>query len=343
MKKKVSQFELVISKITSHFWWNLPLDKNQKEKIKTFVFTHFRFIFNNTAFYRNWKSGRFLFDIKTDNQEDNSINDFKFKLKKLYNCPPVHAEPINSFAVVIHVFYLEIFDEILSKIDSDVFCNLKFYVSSPETFSEVIQQRLNLLSINYEYYAIENRGRDILPFLKVMPKVIEDGFQIILKIHTKKSKQLKNGNTWRKDVYQKLLQKDAMTSILNMFNSNPEIGIVGPEGHIVPINLYYGSNSARLKATCQAFKTPIKQLSDMNFVAGSMFYARVQALIPLLNLGLQSDDFEPELGQLDGTMAHSIERAFAISAYTAGLKLVDTAYCQNVKKVFITKNHKFAR
>ena len=81
----------------------------------------------------------------------------------------------------------------------------------------------------------------------------------------------------------------------------------------------------------------------MNFVAGSMFYARVQALIPLLNLGLQSDDFEPELGQLDGTMAHSIERAFAISAYTAGLKLVDTAYCQNVKKVFITKNHKFAR
>ena len=134
-----------------------------------------------------------------------------------------------------------------------------------------------------------------------------------------------------------------MTTILNMFNYIPEIGIVGPEGHIVPMNLYYGANSARLKAICQAFKTPMEKLSDMNFVAGSMFYARVQALIPLLNLGLHSDDFEPELGQLDGTLAHSIERAFAISSYTAGLKLVDSAYIQNEGRMNITKDHKFAR
>ena len=72
-----------------------------------------------------------------------------------------------------------------------------------------------------------------------------------------------------------------------------------------------------------------------------MFYIRKQALFPLLNLNLKSIDFEEETGQLDGTLAHSVERAFAISTFASGFKLVDTSFDPEDPRTQITKDHPF--
>ena len=202
-----------------------------------------------------------------------------------------------------------------------------------------------LKDLPYEHYylPVENRGRDILPFLRIMPIVIEEGNHIILKIHTKHSGHLMKGISWRNDIYQKLLTVNAMRSILRIFNASSNIGIIGPVGHIVPLNLYYGENTEKLITISQALGIMPNQLYKINFVAGTMFYARVEALIPLINLNLQSENFEKELGQLDGTLAHCIERVFAISSVAAGLKIVDSEYCPEGKNIKITKDHKFTR
>ena len=56
-----------------------------------------------------------------------------------------------------------------------------------------------------------------------------------------------------------------------------------------------------------------------------MFWARLEALRPLLDAHLDDWEFEPEQGQVDGTLAHALERMFMLAADSAGYRAVTTA------------------
>ena len=60
----------------------------------------------------------------------------------------------------------------------------------------------------------------------------------------------------------------------------------------------------------------------IEFPAGSMFWFKPAALAPLLDSGLTFADFPEEHGQIDGTIAHAIERAFLFIVETAGFSWV---------------------
>ena len=115
--------------------------------------------------------------------------------------------------------------------------------------------------------------------------------------------------------------------IIQTFNDNPNVGIVGPEGHIVPMTTYWGSNQKRVLELAARLGVDSEKLMAAPFVAGTMFYGRISALKPMLNLAISDKDFEPESGQIDGTMAHAIERVFTISAIAANQKIVYTNWC----------------
>lgn len=231
------------------------------------------------------------------------------------------ANPRPGTAVVIHAYYLDVFEEILEHIRQIRHIPLKLYISTPVGQGEAIRNRLVNSNIDYCLHELPNHGRDILPFLKLLPQIVQDGFATLVKVHTKKSTHRQDGDSWRKDLYAKLLDQQALSEAMSSFASDPSLGILGPAGHVVPMSFYWGSNALAVeKLACRLGIRPA-ELSRASFVAGTMFFAKTNALLPLMNLALADEDFETEAGQVDGTFAHALERAIAISASAAGLKL----------------------
>lgn len=239
------------------------------------------------------------------------------------NIPNITQDAPKKMAIIIHAFYPDVFEEILKHI-AELDNKFKLFITVPFDREEAIQSLLNKSGQNYFLMRVENRGRDILPFLKIIPMVIEEGFNCYLKVHTKKSQHRKDGDIWRKDILKELVNSECIEAVLNCFKENLNIGMVGPTNHIVPMTTYLGSNKHRIENLSSRMGVPMDKAIKHPFVAGSMFFSKIQTILPLINLAIRPKDFEEELGQVDGTMAHAIERAFAISLLSSNMNLVTT-------------------
>jgi hypothetical protein len=228
-----------------------------------------------------------------------------------------------NLAVVVHVYYEDIWPEIAKRLRHWK-APFHLYVSVPNERSERLG---NLITADFPQAHITstpNRGRDIAPFLHQAQLAIADGAELICKIHTKKSSHRADGSEWRRDLYEKLLGDEGYPEkIIEAFSRNSALGIVAPEGHLIPATFYWGANADRVYVLLQQLGYPANP-DPMMFAAGTMFWIRSQALAPIFRLGFRSEDFEEELQQVDGTLAHAIERIFPIAAKMGGYRIADT-------------------
>lgn len=245
----------------------------------------------------------------------------------------------DALAIIIHVFYEDIYLDIMERLEGIKGVSFKLFVTTPREKSDDIDSILKSSGFEYHLLPVDNHGRDVLPFLKIIQRVVDEGYAYILKIHTKKSKHRGDGDIWRKDIYDKLLSKESMLKAIIGFKKDENLGLIGPAGHIVSMGFYWGSNKRMVESFATRMGQTVESIKSLNFVAGNMFFARVDALLPLLNLAMSEDDFEQEAGQVDGTLAHAIERLIPISAKAKSYELIDT----NMNRAFNeTKSYKFA-
>ncbi|HEX7802103.1 MAG TPA: glycoside hydrolase family 99-like domain-containing protein [Pseudoxanthomonas sp.] len=222
--------------------------------------------------------------------------------------------------VVIHAWHLDAFDEIVESLQSSG-TPWHLIVTTGAHIAEEIRQRLSEAAMPFELLVGENRGRDILPFLKIANRLIDEGVDVVLKLHTKRSTHLENGEQWRREMIRRLIGGDRARRISRAFGEQPGLGLVAPEEHVRALSAHVGGNAGTVRylATRLGLASPATEVGS--FVAGSMFWARLNALRPLLDAHLDESDFEDEEGQVDGTMAHAIERIFACVSADAGYRM----------------------
>jgi hypothetical protein len=92
-----------------------------------------------------------------------------------------------------------------------------------------------------------------------------------------------------------------------------------------PAGARFGTETNRAIAERLAPRLGLGPLPDhVDFPAGSMFWARPQALAPLFALGLGPADYPPEPLPQDGTILHALERLLPIVAQSRGYRTAVT-------------------
>ena len=225
-----------------------------------------------------------------------------------------------KIAVVFHLYNFDLADEFIYYF-KNIPVQYDLYIS---TTSIDIGKIKNLFSsklpdIKTVVVNLENRGRDIGPFLFILSEYLQK-YELVCKVHTKASNHDINLVGWRQYLLDNLLGNSLIINkIINEFTRNSQLGIVWPVTYpylsFLGIDKSWGSSMSFQQNFSYAKKYfPEIELGnsdeDISFPNGSMFWFRPGALNLLNKKGIKISNFEEENQQIDGTLAHTIERLF---------------------------------
>ena len=235
---------------------------------------------------------------------------------------PGGAVPIRKSRVLVvaHVYYPEVWDDIASRL-----------ARIPEPFDllvTLVDDRADWLVpriVGHFPYArvqtVPNRGRDLGPLVALANEGHFDGYEAILKVHTKRSPHRIDGDGWRIRLLDGLLPSPSEVGhVIELLSRDPSVGIIAPTGHVSGPD-HWGRNQPLVQAL--AARLPLAIDPDtLEFAAGSMFWCRPWVLQRLADLDLSVDDFPDEGGQTDATTAHAIERLLGLLVTASGQQIV---------------------
>ena len=220
-------------------------------------------------------------------------------------------------AVVIHLFYTESWELFVNRLKC-LDDNFDIFITMPKQNTDFIETIKNTFPDAY-IFIVPNRGRDVLPFVKVLPTIYSAGYQNILKIHTKKSTHRKDGDRWLSDMVDKLLPRNKnITNRILAKLDDTRTGIIGPQNHYISLlvnfrqNWHHSGDIISRIYTKKMSKQIRKEKNNYGFFAGTMFWARIDSLVPIIDENFNVNNFEKEKGQIDCTFAHALERVFCL-------------------------------
>ncbi|MCR4287545.1 MAG: glycoside hydrolase family 99-like domain-containing protein [Deltaproteobacteria bacterium] len=255
-------------------------------------------------------------------------------------CPFGEVKKHHDTAVILHLYYPELWEEIsdyLENLDGE----FDLYVSIPYDVN-FQPERILAKHQHANIYQCANRGRDIAPFLTIFSAIYPLQYKHILKIHTKRSQHRKDGDIWRQNLLSNLLgSRELVSQIKKILDSQDDVGIVAPRGHMLPSSFYWGKNADKVKRLAQVSDIPYHG-EEFRFVAGSMFWFNPSAFKQVISLHCTLDDFEPEQGQVDGTLSHAIERYFGLLMQSTGFQIVEVGSNEGEEVQSASLGYRFA-
>jgi rhamnosyltransferase len=189
-----------------------------------------------------------------------------------------------KIAVCIHLYHIDMIDQIktyLLNIENEYDLFISLVKNYPQSFLN------NLLSIskNVKIIQVENKGMDVGAFLNLY-KHIDESYDLILKIHTKKSLGSEShysfhrqkhgyesaqqyGQNWFNDLMSGVLgDSNKVKRIINEFETNPECGMVGNR-----ITQNFKKNIGEMDKIFNILNVE-NNFNYSNFIGGTIFWVR---------------------------------------------------------------------
>lgn len=247
----------------------------------------------------------------------------------------------SNTAVILHAYHFEMLEEIkmhLNNLGND----FDLYISIPENNYDMLDDVFKYFP-NANVLVMENRGRDIAPFIEIYRSICNLGYLYLLKIHTKKSSHRSDGDAWRNEILSNLTSPKSAFFARDTLNSDPKLGIVGPKGHILNSKLYWGYNKELTLDLAKRIGISTTSDPEFEFVAGSMYWAKPDALRFLNILPLGPMDYEPEPIFKDGMLPHAMERFIGMAIKAGGYKIKEIDKDGNIGELSNGEGFEFAQ
>ncbi len=258
------------------------------------------------------KVKRYILSLK-----DSSIDEHYYKDELRMLSDGLNRDGKGKFAVVIHLYYVDNWPLFKHKLELlpdgayDVFITIP---EKNEYFGKEILQDFPDARI----IKVPNRGRDVLPFIKVAQALQGLDYNTVLKFHSKKSTHRQDGQDWLESMLDQIIPEDpkALGRVLKAVGRQ-NFGVLGPADVYYPLTINFPANGKHMtKVMSEVFNRHTTELvlqqkrKEYGFFGGTMFWVNLDAIRPLLSYGVAR--FEAEAGQIDATFAHALERAFCV-------------------------------
>jgi lipopolysaccharide biosynthesis protein len=231
-----------------------------------------------------------------------------------------------SLAVHLHLFHIDMALDFRRLLDAipvafDLFISVSRnseVIAAEAAFAEIGNARRIVAA------AFPNIGRDIGPMIAGFGSRLSP-YDLVVHMHSKKSQHTPGKRDWALQMGHHLLaSRGHATGMLDLFADDPDLGLAFPVYHSsAQKQIRWGANFPACQKLMARMGVRLLEKDLTPFPAGSFFAIRGEVLRPLLAGEIGFSDFAPEAGQVDGTLAHAIERLFAILCRHLGYK-----FCQ---------------
>lgn len=257
-----------------------------------------------------------------------------------------------KIAIVCHIYYTELVDELINYF-KNINHPFEIFISTSHKNINYIQNKfsIKLPEIKTNIIGYSNRGRDIAPFLSILKNNLMN-YDLVCKIHTKKSNHDINLTGWRKYLLDNLLGNfQIINKIINEFIKNEKLGAVWPVSFPYITQLGLENGWGTIQNSYQNLETAIKQFpeldlgninGDFDFPQGSMFWFRPKALELLAYKNITTHNFDEEERQIDNTLAHVVERLIGIIVNKSGFETKSAFFTKEVFRAAQKQNYKLS-
>lgn len=243
-----------------------------------------------------------------------------------------HSKLNRRVAVVLHLYYQDLWAEFATAIDSlRGKCDFDLYITLCQGAAHKDQTRWLRRKILERFpvtviLELANKGTDNGPFLNCLELIrnLKQDYDYLIKLHTKKSllgsSEMWLAKVWRQELIQPILgSPQAVENCLRIFENDPLIGMLGAKKHITN---HISTNGKLVTQYQKRWQIPKMGL----FVGGNMFWAKYSIFKNLLrDVDIPAAYSELETGYVtdrqQGTRTHALERIWGYAVTNAGLQL----------------------
>lgn len=240
--------------------------------------------------------------------------------------------PRGRIAVVLHLYYPELWSEFRDALGA-IPESFDLFVSLTAGYSDQAADWIRVSYPSAQIITLENRGRDILPFVTLINSGVLFHYDLVCKLHSKRSMDIDRGDTWRRELLDGVLSDaDYVGRVLTAFDSDPELGAVVGD-RCLRKERDWSRHVQRINELCNriGMAAVTDETGCPGYPAGSIYWIRSSLLRPIARLGLTAADFEPEPQPRDGYkswttsgLVDAIERLVGCLCCEAGMYIAES-------------------